>query len=114
MAAVKSVVIGELFLFGEQSKAFLKTREHTSMDCEGWLFKITESKCLFPVFLLTCSILLVICMPHFTQVMKTELNPPVKVLLHVLFICQIFRACLQYLKEKTTQNIYSVTNKSKY
>jgi len=42
MATVKSVVIGELFLFGEQSKAFLKGREHTSMDCEGRVFKIME------------------------------------------------------------------------
>lgn len=106
MATVKSVVVGELFLFGEQSKAFLKTREYTSMDCEGWLSKIMESKCLFPICLLTCSTLLVICMPCNGNRVKST--------------CESFTACINYLSDlhsmptvfkekKKSQNIYSVT-----
>lgn len=36
MATVKSVVISELFFFGEQSKAFLK--QNTNRDCEWQAF----------------------------------------------------------------------------
>lgn len=36
MATVKPIVIGELFLFGEQPKAFLK--QNTNTDCEGQVF----------------------------------------------------------------------------
>lgn len=36
MATVKPIVISELFLFGEQSKAFLK--QNTDIDYEGQVY----------------------------------------------------------------------------
>lgn len=52
MATVKSIVISELFFFGEQSKAFLKQKTEIVNDRHLQKYK---KKCLFPIWLLTCT-----------------------------------------------------------